>query len=52
MKYNWQKPEWPEFIYDHTEIERGSREFDVQLECVRAVLKVLLLKRLSKGSAW
>jgi Fic family protein len=39
MKYNWQKPEWPEFAYNQTEIECASRMFDVQLECVRAVLR-------------
>jgi Fic family protein len=38
MDYNWQQPEWPEFIYDRSEIEGAARSFDVQVECVRAVL--------------
>lgn len=39
MKYNWQLPEWPRFVYNQTDIEPASRIFDVQLECVRAVLR-------------
>jgi len=39
MKYNWQHAEWPGFTYDRSEIEGAARSFDVQLECVRAVLR-------------
>ena len=39
MNYNWQHPKWPEFSYDRSEIEGAARSFDVQVECVRAVLR-------------
>ncbi|MCF7837355.1 MAG: DUF4172 domain-containing protein [Candidatus Marinimicrobia bacterium] len=39
MKYNWQQADWPTFVYDQSEIEEVARRFDVQLECVRAVLR-------------
>jgi Fic family protein len=39
MKYNWQSCGWPAFVYDQAAIDDVSRTFDVQLECVRAVLK-------------
>lgn len=38
MLYNWQQGKWPVFTYRLSELEEGSRRFDVHLERVKAVL--------------